>query len=65
VIEPSDEGYIAYAPDLPGSVALGIDIGDIEERVIDSIIEQINILLDAGRPLPEAVTEVRVIEVRG
>jgi predicted RNase H-like HicB family nuclease len=55
VIERADDGgYGAWAPDLPGCVALGDTIEDAEHQMREAIAFHLEGLRDQGEPVPGA-----------
>jgi predicted RNase H-like HicB family nuclease len=53
VIERADDGgYGAWAPDLPGCVALGDTIEDAERQMREAIAFHLEGLRDQGEPIP-------------
>ena len=53
VIERADDGgYGAWAPDLPGCVALGDTIEDAEHQMREAIAFHLEGLRDQGEPVP-------------
>ena len=53
VIERADDGgYGAWAPDLPGCVALGDTIEDAERQMREAIAFHLEGLREAGEPVP-------------
>jgi predicted RNase H-like HicB family nuclease len=53
VIERADDGgYGAWAPDLPGCVALGDTIQDAEHQMREAIAFHLEGLRDQGEPVP-------------
>jgi predicted RNase H-like HicB family nuclease len=56
VIEGAEgENYSAYAPDLPGCVATGATIEEVEREMHDAIAFHLEGLRDAGPVDPRAV----------
>jgi predicted RNase H-like HicB family nuclease len=54
VIEGAEgENYSAYAPDLPGCVATGATIEEVEREMHDAIAFHLEGLRDAGQLIPE------------
>ena len=54
VIEGTDEdGFSAYAPDLPGCVATGATRTDVQHEMSNAIAFHLEGLRDAGEPIPE------------
>jgi predicted RNase H-like HicB family nuclease len=47
------ENYSAYAPDLPGCVATGSTLEDVERQMRDAIAFHLEGLREAGDPIPE------------
>lgn len=47
------ENYSAYAPDLPGCVAAGRSLEDVEREMHDAIAFHLEGLREAGEPIPE------------
>ena len=47
------ENYSAYAPDLPGCVATGRAIDEVEREMRDAIAFHVEGLREAGEPIPE------------
>jgi predicted RNase H-like HicB family nuclease len=63
VIERGDDGgYGAWAPDLPGCVALGDTIEDAERQMREAIAFHLEGLRDQGEPIP-APTAVAAVMV--
>ena len=54
VIEGNEaENFSAYAPDLPGCVATGATLADVEREMHDAIAFHLEGLRDAGEAIPE------------
>jgi predicted RNase H-like HicB family nuclease len=63
VIERADDGgYGAWAPDLPGCVALGDTIEDAEQQMREAIAFHLEGLREQGAPVP-APTAVAAVMV--
>ena len=64
IIEGGAESYSAYAPDLPGCVAAGSTIQEVEQLMREAIALHIENLRGNGDPVPPpsaaAATVVRV-----
>ena len=57
IIEKEDQGYEAYAPDLPGCVAVGVTQEEVEKNMREAITLHLPRLIprlhqDCGRQLP-------------
>ena len=63
VIERTDNGYSAYAPDLPGCIAAGDSVSEIEELIREAIILHLQSLREHGDPVPEPQTSAALVEV--
>lgn len=64
VIEPTDNGYSAYVPDLPGCVAAADSYEDAEKLIQEAVIFHLESLRQHGDPVPEPRTGVGSVEVR-
>ena len=63
VLEQADDGgYGAWAPDLPGCVALGGTIEDAEQQMREAIAFHLEGLREQGEPIP-APTAVAAVMV--
>ena len=63
VIEKAGENYSAYVPDLPGCVATGATISEVEAEMREAITFHLEGLRSDGLPVPEPASEVRYLEV--
>lgn len=63
LIEKSANGYGAYAPDLPGCVAVGETIEETEQLIREAITLHLTAMREDGDPIPEPSTVVRELEV--
>lgn len=63
VIERTDNGYSAYAPDLPGCIAAGDSQVEVEKLIREAIIMHLESLREHGDPVPEPQTSVALVEV--
>ena len=52
VIEDAGPNYSAYVPDLPGCVATGVTIEDVEREIREAIEFHIEGLREDGSPVP-------------
>ncbi len=53
VIEKAEGNYSAYVPDLPGCVATGDTVADVEQEIRDAIRFHLDGLREDGLPAPE------------
>ena len=63
VIEQSQTGYSAYAPDLPRCVAAGQDLDKVQRQIRDAIAFHIDGLREEGQAVPAPSTVVTYVEV--
>ena len=64
IVEEGENSFGAYAPDLPGCVA----VGETKEEVLNLIQEAIEFhiegLREDGQPIPEPSSRIEYIEIR-
>ncbi|HEX4599021.1 MAG TPA: type II toxin-antitoxin system HicB family antitoxin [Burkholderiaceae bacterium] len=63
VIERGGQNYSAYVPDLPGCVATGATIAEVEAEMREAIAFHLEGLRADGLPAPEPSSEVRYLGV--
>jgi predicted RNase H-like HicB family nuclease len=65
VIEQSDPAtnYSAYSPDLPGCVAVGDTLEEVERLMQEAIALHVSSLREHGEPVPEPRASVRYMAV--
>lgn len=63
VIEAAEGNFSAYVPDLPGCVATGASIPEVERAIRDAIVFHLDGLREDGLPVPESVSVVDYVEV--
>jgi predicted RNase H-like HicB family nuclease len=63
LIEPTDSGFSAYSPDLPGCVSTGRTIGEAAANMREAVEGHLEELRLAGEPIPQPTTEVGYVEV--
>ncbi len=54
IIESGSRNYSAYAPDLPGCVATGRTLVDVEKNMCEAIAMHIQGMIEDGEPIPVA-----------
>jgi predicted RNase H-like HicB family nuclease len=62
VIEKAVGNYSAYVPDLPGCIATGDTVADVEREIRDAIRFHVEGLRADGLPVPEPVSLAEYIE---
>ena len=63
VIEKAEGNYSAYAPDLPGCVATGASISEVESEMREAIAFHVEGLRVDGLPVPAGESHVEYVEV--
>ncbi|HEY4083459.1 MAG TPA: type II toxin-antitoxin system HicB family antitoxin [Burkholderiaceae bacterium] len=63
VIEKAESNYSAYVPDLPGCVATGASLAEVEAEIRDAIVFHVEGLREDGLPIPAAQSQVEYVEV--
>lgn len=63
LIEKAPENCSAYAPDLPGVVATGGTIEEVEREIRDAIAVHIEGLREEGLPVPEPTTLTGYVDI--
>ena len=62
VIEKGETSYGAYVPDLPGCVAVGETLQEVEELIREAIQFHIEGLREEGLPVPEPSSIFEFVE---
>ena len=63
VIERAKRNYAAYVPDLPGCIATGQTLEEIEKQIQEAIQLHLRGMREDGLPIPEPSSQVEYIEV--
>jgi len=63
IIERAKTNYSAYVPDLPGCVATGNTIEEVETQIREAIAFHIEGLREDGIPLPYPISHVEYVEI--
>ena len=63
VIENAGGNYSAYVPDLPGCVATGSSVQDVEQAIREAIAFHLEGLREDGLPVPPPSSRVDYVEV--
>ena len=63
VVEKTGNNYSAYVPDLPGCVAAGQTVEEVENEIRAAIEFHIEGLREDGLPIPQPVSIVEYLEV--
>ena len=62
VIERAENNYSAYVPDLPGCIATGATVEEVEEEIRAAIRFHIDGLEEDGLPVPVPQSVVEYVE---
>ena len=63
VIEKAESNFSAFVPDLPGCVATGSTIEEVEEQIREAIEFHIEDMKQEGEEIPQPKSSVEYIEV--
>jgi predicted RNase H-like HicB family nuclease len=63
VIEKAEGNYSAYVPDLPGCIATGATVEDVEREIREAITFHIEGLREDGHPVPPGESTVDYVDV--
>ena len=63
VIEKAEGNYSAYGPDLPGCVATGQTVAEVEAEIREAIAFHVESLREDGLPVPAAGSRVEYIDI--
>ena len=63
VIEKGEGNYGAYVPDLPGCVATGDTVEEVEREIQEAIEFHLEGLREDGMPIPEPSSRVEYVDV--
>jgi len=63
VIEQAESNYSAYVPDLPGCIATGSTIEEVEAQIREAIVFHLEGLREDGISLPHPASHVEYVEV--
>jgi predicted RNase H-like HicB family nuclease len=62
VIEKANQNYSAYVPDLPGCIATGDTVQEVEAEISEAIRLHIEGLVEDGLPVPEPEAIAEYVE---
>jgi predicted RNase H-like HicB family nuclease len=58
VLEKAEGNYSAYVPDLPGCVATGATVAEVEAEIREGIVFHVEGLREDGMPIAKAAVQV-------
>lgn len=63
VIEKAEGNYSAYVPDLPGCVATGVTIEEVESQIREAIKFHLEGMREDGTPIPSPASRVDYVDI--
>lgn len=63
VIERAEGNYSAHVPELPGCVATGATVAEVEAEIREAIVFHLEGLREDGLPVPAPESQVEYVEV--
>jgi predicted RNase H-like HicB family nuclease len=63
VIEKAGDNFSAYVPDLPGCVATGETVADVEREIGEAIVFHLEGLREDGLPIPPPASLVDYVNI--
>ncbi|CCE23261.1 type II toxin-antitoxin system HicB family antitoxin [Methylotuvimicrobium alcaliphilum] len=63
VIEKAENNYSAYVPDLPGCIATGATIDEVEAEIREAIEFHLDGMREDGEPIPPPSSHVEYVDV--
>lgn len=61
IIEGEGDSFSAYAPELPGCIAAGSSIAEVESLMREAIRYHLEVMREYGDPIPEPTTVATAI----
>jgi len=63
VIEKAENNYSAYVPDLPGCIATGATMEEVEQQIREAIEFHLDGMKEDGEPIPPPSSHVEYVDV--
>ncbi|MDH4191187.1 MAG: type II toxin-antitoxin system HicB family antitoxin [Betaproteobacteria bacterium] len=63
VIEKAENNFSAYVPDLPGCVATGTTVAEVESEIREAIEFHLEGMREDGIPIPPPASRVEYIDI--
>lgn len=63
VIEQAEGNFSAYVPDLPGCVATGVTLAEVEAQIREAIEFHLEGMREDGTPIPVPASRVEYIDI--
>jgi len=63
IFEPSEDGYGAYVPDLPGCVTVGDTLAETQANIREAISGHLAVMKEFGETIPQPTTLAQYVEI--
>ncbi|EIC23397.1 type II toxin-antitoxin system HicB family antitoxin [Thiorhodovibrio frisius] len=63
VIEKSESNFSAYVPDLPGCIATGATVAEVESEIREAIAFHLEGMREDGMPPPMPQSQVEYVDI--
>lgn len=63
VIEKAESNFAAYVPDLPGCIATGATLEEVEQGIREAIEMHLAGLREDGQPVPQPSSAVEYVDI--
>lgn len=63
VIEKAESNYSAYVPDLPGCIATGATVAEVESQIREAIEFHLEGMRDDGTAIPPPSSRVEYVDI--
>lgn len=63
VIEKAEGNFSAYVPDLPGCIATGATIEEVEPQIREAIEFHLEGMREDGTPIPSPLSRVEYVDI--
>lgn len=63
IIEPTDTGFSAYSPDVPGCIPTGATRDEVERNMQEAVAFHLGGLRIEGLPIPQPSSEPSFVEI--
>ena len=63
IIEKGNENYGAYSPDLPGCVAVGDTVEEVEKNMREAIAMHLRGMIEDHEPIPTPQTTPKYVDI--
>ena len=63
ILEQGEHNYSAYVPDLPGCIATGRTLQEVEQNMREAIVLHVQAMLEDGESIPVLQTTAEYVEI--